>query len=127
MVELCVAIAAAATTVVLPTSTVTLAWVHSVEKTAWQEDYVVAGNALLLARARVKRSGAGMEPPEAAVWRDGWWEFQPALPPMPEVVFANSSFVAGYMVCWQAECRSLTGMVGRQTATLRVLPCVERS
>ena len=46
MSALCIAIAAAAGAVVLPSPRLTLAWTHSVERTAWEEDYVIAGDRL---------------------------------------------------------------------------------
>jgi hypothetical protein len=48
----------------------TLAWTHSIEKVEWQEDWRITVNGLELVEARVKGSGAGMEPPRgAASWR----------------------------------------------------------
>ncbi|MCA6125803.1 DUF1850 domain-containing protein, partial [Bradyrhizobium sp. WSM 1704] len=44
----------------------TLAWTHSIEKTAWQEDWVVTSAGLELTQARIKGTGAGMEPPPEA-------------------------------------------------------------
>src|SRR3979409_864590 len=44
----------------------TLAWTHSIEKVEWQEDWRVTPQGLELAQARVKGSGAGLEPPGRA-------------------------------------------------------------
>jgi hypothetical protein len=44
----------------------TLAWTHSVEKIEWQEDWLTTPHGLQLVQARVKGSGAGMEPPPEA-------------------------------------------------------------
>jgi hypothetical protein len=41
----------------------TLVWTHSIEKTDWQEDWRITPKGLELVQARVKGSGAGMEPP----------------------------------------------------------------
>jgi hypothetical protein len=43
----------------------TLVWTHSIEKVDWQEDWHVTPDGLELVQARVKGSGAGMEPPLA--------------------------------------------------------------
>ena len=55
----------------------TLAWTHSIEKIEWQEDWRVTPQGLELAQARVKGSGAGMEPPPEARLVDGWFQWQP--------------------------------------------------
>ena len=62
----------------------TLAWTHSIEKVRWEEDYAVVatpGRAappeLRALSARVKGSGAGMEPPPDAVLKDGWYSYTP--------------------------------------------------
>lgn len=49
-----------------------LSWVHSVEKTEWRENWRVQAQGLVLVEARVRGSGAGMEPGDTARWRDGW-------------------------------------------------------
>jgi hypothetical protein len=55
----------------------TLAWTHSIEKVDWQEDWRVTPQGLELVQARVKGSGAGMEPPPEARLVDGWFQWQP--------------------------------------------------
>jgi hypothetical protein len=49
----------------------TLVWTHSVERTEWRESWRVTPAGLVLTEARVKGSGAGMEPATDAVWIDG--------------------------------------------------------
>jgi hypothetical protein len=68
--ELCIALVGIAGAVVLPTETITLSWTHTVEGTPWEEDYAIRDGALVLTLARVKRSGAGMHPPDGALWAD---------------------------------------------------------
>ncbi len=51
----------------------TLVWTHSIEKVDWQEDSRVTPAGLELVQARVKGSGAGMEPPPEARLVDGWF------------------------------------------------------
>ena len=68
-------ILAAGKTTVLAVSAFTLSWTHSVEKTRWEEDWRVTPAGLEIVEARVKGSGAGMEPPEGAVLKDGWWTY----------------------------------------------------
>lgn len=108
---LCIAFVGISGAVVLPTDTVTLSWTHTVEGTPWEEDYAIRGGALVVTQARVKRSGAGMDAPDGAVWAEGWWHYVPSLGPLREVVLANSSFAPGYKVCWASQCRPLNTMI----------------
>jgi hypothetical protein len=108
---LCIALIGIAGAVVLPTDTITLSWTHTVEGTPWEEDYVILNGALVVKQARVKRSGAGMDAPDGAVWARGWWHYVPSLGPLPEVVLANSSFAPGYRVCWDSQCRPLNATI----------------
>ncbi len=121
----CIALASGAALFVLPTSEVTLQWHHSVERTAWEEDYVAAGEGLAIREARIKAIGAGMEPPASAVREGEWWRYRPSLPALPSVAFANSSFVGGYSICWSGGCRPLNIFVAPDTAfTLQTDDCV---
>jgi Domain of unknown function (DUF1850) len=56
----------------------TLVWTYSVEEIDWQEDWRIMPHGLELVRARVKGSGAGMEPPPDARPVDGWFQWSPA-------------------------------------------------
>src|SRR5258708_30025567 len=67
----------------------TLVWTHSVEKVDWQEDWRITRDGLELVQARVKGSGAGMEPPPQARLINGWFQWRPARAAMPEVVLGN--------------------------------------
>ena len=77
-----------------------LAWTHSVERTEWRERWRVedAGDGapgLALVEARVRGSGAGMDPGEGARLEDGWWVWTPALAAVPELVLAASGATGG--------------------------------
>lgn len=104
---------------------ITLQWTHSVQKTLWAEDYQLAGDRLLLTSARVTATGAGMEPPPDAVYRDGAWHYRPALPPLPSVQMRHSPYVAPYTVCHAGDCRTpaqwLPGLPAEVILELR--PC----
>lgn len=100
-------LAAGALHVVIPTRHFTLRWQHSIEKIEWDEDYVVAGEWLMLSGARIRGSGAGMEPPPTA-WLDrGVWHYTLADPWRREVVLARSDFVRDYDLCIDGQCRTL--------------------
>lgn len=107
---------------------VTLTWMHSVERTAWEEDYMVEGGMLHLQKARVKTSGAGMDPPSGALWSDEWWHYRPALR-MAEVILANSQFAAGYTLCWEGTaCRPMDSFVPKgEPVKLAAAPCAGTS
>ena len=88
-------ILAAGKVTVLAVSTFTLSWTHSVEKVRWEEDWRVTPAGLEIAEARVKGSGAGMDPPEDAAFRDGWWFYEPKIGPRPSVRLAASGTASG--------------------------------
>ncbi len=90
----------------------TLAWMHSIEKTRWEEDYRVQRGAagvpvLQLVRARVRGSGAGMEPPAGAVLRHGWYEYVPAEQPSGALRLSRSPHTTDYEWCAGGRCRPL--------------------
>ena len=90
----------------------TLVWTHSIEKIDWQEDWRVTPDGLELVQARVKGTGAGMEPPPEARLVDGWFQWQPQRAPMPEVVLGNSGAAGEWRVCHDDGCRTLSEIVG---------------
>jgi hypothetical protein len=90
----------------------TLAWTHSVEKVEWQEDWRVTPSGLELAQARVKGSGAGMEPPPEARLIDGWFEWRPQRASMPQVVLGNSGAAGEWRLCHDGYCRTLSEIFG---------------
>jgi hypothetical protein len=114
-----------ATTISLPTTRFTLAWTHSVEKTEWQEDYRIRGDRLVLSEARIAGTGAGMEPPPDAVFRDGTWRYRPKLPPLPELRLTLSPYTADYRICWRRQCRGLAELFGAAAAegVVTAQPC----
>jgi hypothetical protein len=123
---LCLAAGALAAT--LATDAFTLSWTHSIEKVDWQEDYRVVDGALVLQEARIKGSGAGMDPPDGAVLHDGWWVYRPAMEPIEMLRLTHSEFAADYRLCWRGSCRSLgetlTGL--NESAVVELRPCPPR-
>ena len=90
----------------------TLAWTHSIEKVEWQEDWRITASGLELIEARVKGSGAGMEPPPQARLIDGWFRWKPERPAMPEVILGNSGAAGEWRLCHDGSCRTLSEIVG---------------
>jgi hypothetical protein len=116
---------AAALSVALPLQDFTLAWMHSIEKIRWEEDYRIVGQRLHLAEARIRGSGAGMEPPANAILKNGVWHYKPAVPPLPRLQLARSAAVADYELCWDAVCRPLKDVAGSVEAApvVELFPC----
>ena len=80
---------------VLAIESFTLAWTHSIEKIRWEEDWRIEAGRLELLEARIRGSGAGMEPPEGAVLENGVWRYRPTLAPLERLRLAHSIFTAG--------------------------------
>jgi hypothetical protein len=103
----------------------TLVWTHSIEKIDWQEDWRIAPQGLELVQARVKGSGAGMEPPPEARLVDGWFQWRPKRAPMPEVLLANSGAAGEWRLCSEGQCRTLSEIFGHPIGTnvIRMSAC----
>jgi hypothetical protein len=100
-------LAAGAISAALAIDSFTLAWTHSIEKVRWEEDWRIEGKTLVIVEARVRGTGAGMEPPENAVLRNGAWHYKPAVKPLTQLRLAHSPYTAGYELCVAAGCRLL--------------------
>jgi hypothetical protein len=99
----------------------TLAWQHSVERTVWSETWRVAPEGLMLVEARVRGSGAGMDPGPGARLVDGWWVWAPDRPPLPELRLAASGATGGgWRLCAAGACRELAAGAG---APVVLRPC----
>jgi hypothetical protein len=109
MAALC--LAAGALAVTLPLSQFTLAWMHSIEKIRWEEDWRVAGNHLVIDEARIVGSGAGMEPPPDAKLVKGVWHYKPSVAPLTQVNLAHSPFTRGYEICTKGTCTPLAKLL----------------
>ena len=109
-------------TLTLAASVFTLSWTHSVQKTAWEEDWRVTPSGLEIVEARIKGSGAGMESPPDAVLENGWWVYAPKLLPQDELVLAASGATGeGWKVCAGDKCLTIGAQPG-QPAILRACP-----
>ncbi len=101
----------------------TLEWTHSVEKTAWREEWIANQDGLRLLKAAIKGSGAGMEPGPNAILEGDWWVWRPNLPPQPELVLAASGATpSAWNFCTGTECRELGAKPG---AAITLRPCPE--
>jgi hypothetical protein len=114
-------LAAGALSATLAVHSFTLAWTHSIEKVRWEEDWQIAGTQLQIVAARVKGFGAGMEPPDGAVLRDGFWHYRPALAPMDSLTLAHSPYTQGYELCTGGACRPLAEFLPGIGATATIV------
>jgi hypothetical protein len=114
---------AGALAVTVPTARFTLAWQHSVEKVLWEEDYVVAGSWLYATGARIRGSGAGMEPPARSVLAGDAWHYRPAQRFVRELTLARSDFTPDYRLCFGGHCRPLSHWMPLGAGPITLRPC----
>lgn len=129
---ICLALATAGTgapPVFVPATHFTLAWTHSIEKVRWEEDYRVAGDGpgaspvLHAEAARVRGSGAGMEPPPDARLAEGWYHYRPALATATELRLTRSEFTPDYELCLDGRCRPLGHWLASDQGVTLLRPC----
>jgi hypothetical protein len=116
-------LAAGALVVPLMTGALTIAWLHSVEKTRWEEDWREEPHGLALVESRVRGSGAGMEPGPDARFVDGVWAWRPDRPPLPEVVFRRSGATTDWEICIVGRCRAMGSYVPADADPVALRPC----
>ena len=114
-------ILAGAKTLTLAASLFTLSWTHSVEKVEWKETWRVTPTGLQIVEARIRGSGAGMEPPADARLEDGWLIYSPKLRPVPELrLAASGATVSPWHLCAAGDCHDFGAAPG---APIVVRPC----
>jgi hypothetical protein len=105
----------------------TLAWTHSIEKIRWEEDYSVQSHdtkpTLRLDRARVRGSGAGMEPPEDARLVKGWYVYSPTTPLPPALRLTRSPYTSDYTLCANGECQPMSHWLASDGNTTLMWAC----
>lgn len=105
MMALCMS--AGAVSVTLFVHSFTLAWMHSVEKIRWEEQWKIEGNFLQVTEASVRGSGAGMEPPPDALFKEGAWHYTPHVSPLKAVRLSHSPYTKEYELCFDSRCMPL--------------------
>ena len=73
--------------------------------------------------ARVKGSGAGMEPPDSAVLKNGWWQYRPPIARHRELRLTRSPYTADYEICFDGACRSLSEVAPQTEGVTRMVSC----
>ncbi|MFA5663022.1 DUF1850 domain-containing protein [Castellaniella sp.] len=113
----------------LPGEHFTLAWTHSIEKQRWEEDYRIERNPhgqimLIPGQARIRGSGAGMEPPaDAQLLANGWYAYQPHTAPLQALRLTRSHFVPDYDWCVHGQCRPLRALMPSDGGVTVLRPC----
>lgn len=105
MMALCMS--AGAVSVTLFVHSFTLAWMHSVEKIRWEEQWKIEGNFLQVTEASVRGSGAGMEPPPDALFKERAWHYTPHVSPLKAVRLSHSPYTKEYELCFNGRCTPL--------------------
>lgn len=117
--------------VFVPTTVFTLAWTHSIEKVRWEEDYQVELDRLTqqpvlhATAARIKGSAAGMEPPDDAQLKNGWFHYTPTLSHLAELRLTRSEFTPDYDWCMQGSCQPMSNLIASDTYITSVRPCFD--
>jgi hypothetical protein len=119
MTGLC--IAAAGIAVHVAASAFTLSWTHTIEKTLWQEEWRVEGDRLVLERARVEGSGAGMEPPPEAQLVGGFYVWEPNVP-RSEIVLRREPHAGDWRLCTAERCAALAEWLDREADPVKLSP-----
>jgi hypothetical protein len=116
---------AAGSLVHLGTTALTLAWIHSIEKIRWEEDYRLTPAGIVVTQDRVQGTGAGMEPPMDATFDGKWWRYTPHLPPQPKVILRRSgTTVSDWQVCINGQCRTMGSYLpDRKADPVTLQPC----
>jgi hypothetical protein len=106
-------------------SAFTLVWVHTIEKTPWEEEWRIDGGGLVLVEARVKGSGAGMEPPPEARLEDGFYRWTPARVVRESIVVRRSSAhnTADWTLCAAGACAPLGDLLPEDADPVTLYPC----
>jgi len=107
---------------VLGATAFTLTWSHSVERSAWEEDWRLTAQGLEIVEARIKGSGAGMDPPEGAVFSGGWWRYRPAYKPLEQLRLATSMTVEPWQLCTPGACLTLLAEAGTEEVIVARCP-----
>jgi hypothetical protein len=111
----------------IPADRFTLVWQHSIEKIDWEEDYVVAGPWLYLSGARIRGTGAGMEPPDDAMLVDGIYVYRPAERWYRSLNLARSDFVQDYRLCVAGSCKPMSTWIPVSVGSTQIAACAAPS
>lgn len=107
-------IAAGSYAVAMYAPTFTLSWEHSIEKVEWRETWTVRGEMMRPVEARIRGTGAGMEPPEDAKLVDGWFVYTPKAKPLARLELPDSAYTKPLRICLEGKCRPIRAYLPRE-------------
>ncbi|WP_404861950.1 DUF1850 domain-containing protein [Georhizobium sp. MAB10] len=116
-------LSAAGKTVALALEAFSLVWTHSVEKTEWREEWRIADGLLVIERAHVQGTGAGMEIPAGAQLIDRAWVYEPDLSPRPSVIFSDAGQGSDWQICAMDRCRAMGTLLPVSGTILEMKAC----
>jgi len=112
--------------VFVPARAFTLAWTHTIERQRWEEDYEILPGPparIHAIQARVRGSGAGMEPPANAQLKGSWYEYRPDEPWPAELRLMRSEFAPDYELCRRGVCHPLSYWLASDGGVTVLRPC----
>jgi len=112
-------LAAAGLAVHVAASAFSLSWTHTIEHTLWQEEWRVENDRLVLVEARVKGSGAGMEPPPEARLEDGFYVWQPMIE-QDALLLRRDPQAGDWRLCAAGRCDDLEKWLGVDADPVRL-------
>ena len=90
------------------------------------EGRLAADGPLVVETGRVEGSGAGMDPPEGSVFRNGGWDYRPNVAPLPKLLLAASgATVGGWSLCVAG--RPCLTLGAKEGPPISVEPCHEKT
>jgi len=117
-------LAGAGLTLHLAVTAFSLGWTHTVERTAWWEDWRIEADGLRLVRARIKGSGAGIDPPPEARLVDGWFTWVPRDSWRNSIVLRRASGTGDWQLCApDLPCAPLGTMLGAEADPVTLTAC----
>jgi len=115
MVPALLCVAAGSFSVAIYAPRFTLSWEHAVERVEWRETWRVHTKTMRLIEARIKGSGAGMEPPKDAVLKDGWFVYVPKAGPQTRMAMPDSASAKPVRLCLPDDkCRPIRAFLPRE-------------
>lgn len=119
-------LAAGAAAVHVAASVFSLSWTHTVEKTLWQETWRVEATRFVLTEARVKGSGAGMEPAPDARLEGDFYVWMPDQP-RKEIILRRDPHAGDWKLCAGGRCDLLGAWIGKDADPVTLSPMSGRA
>lgn len=119
-------LAGAGVAVHVAASSFSLSWTHTIEKTEWRETWRVEGDRLVLAEARIKGSGAGMEPPPEARLVGGAYVWEPNIA-LRSIVLRRNPGAGDWTLCANNRCDKLGDWLERDVEPVTLSAGTDRT